>query len=75
MHKAIRKHHTPVRRCVICRTSFPKSELKRYVCTQTESGELIPVFDEKQVMPGRGYYICNSPKCEKRFAKFRGWRK
>ncbi|SIN94956.1 YlxR family protein [Halodesulfovibrio marinisediminis] len=75
MHKAIRKNHTPVRRCVICRTNLPKSELNRYVCIKTESGEIKPVLDEEQVMPGRGYYICNSPECEKRFAKFRGWRK
>ena len=41
----------------------------------TESGNKVPVLDKEQQMPGRGYYICNDPECDKRFVKFKGWRK
>lgn len=47
----------PLRRCRVCRTQLPKSELQRWV--RAESGL---EADDLQKRPGRGYYSC-SPKC------------
>ena len=48
-----------MRRCVVCRQSFHKSELLRIVKTNT--GEIS--FDENGKVDGRGAYVCNSPEC------------
>ncbi|MBO4369061.1 MAG: DUF448 domain-containing protein [Desulfovibrio sp.] len=57
----------PVRMCVICRRRFLKSELTRF--------RLMPdgvlQKDEKQIGPGRGWYICSDPHCAKKFLSFR----
>jgi len=42
------------RTCVICRTKKPKRELFRFL---NKNGRV--VFDKKQEMPGRGFYICS----------------
>jgi len=46
---------TPLRRCRVCRTQRPKSELTRWV--KGENG-LVP--DPAQRQPGRGYYSCSN---------------
>ena len=53
-----RSRHTPLRRCVVCRTSRPKPELVRWVHT----GEGI-ALDATGTSPGRGAYICASESC------------
>ncbi|TIH19137.1 DUF448 domain-containing protein [Marinifilum sp. JC120] len=62
--------HVPTRSCVICRQRFAKEELFRFVVGKGASdSELIP--DEKKVMQGRGYYICDNEKCLERLKFFR----
>lgn len=65
----------PERMCVACRERHPKSTLNRYVLRDT--GEERPGLepDPQQVLPGRGYYICNNEKCAERFKRFKGFGK
>ncbi|MBQ3059359.1 MAG: YlxR family protein [Desulfovibrio sp.] len=56
----------PVRMCVICRRRLPKKELQRHILTP--QGILSP--DAAQTRPGRGWYLCSDPACERRFAKY-----
>ncbi|ACV67793.1 YlxR family protein [Desulfohalobium retbaense] len=68
-----RQHgHQPERMCVICRRRFAKHQLHRLVAS-ADCDRLLD--DPKQTRPGRGYYICPDPACQKRISKFRGWRK
>ena len=48
-----------MRRCVVCRQSFHKSELLRVV--KTAAGEFS--FDETGKVAGCGAYVCKSPEC------------
>ncbi|MDD6180760.1 MAG: DUF448 domain-containing protein [Desulfovibrionaceae bacterium] len=57
----------PERMCVICRRRFPRRELRRHVLSP--SGELC--VDERQTMPGRGWYLCADPCCMQKFAKYK----
>lgn len=76
MDDAIRGKHIPLRTCVICRRRFAKRELLRYVPPTDAAGAgATPVPDERQVLPGRGFYVCDSPECRERFRKFGGWRR
>lgn len=58
--------HIPLRTCVICRQTLPKAELTRH--TLSTAGTLTP--DERQILPGRGYYHCATPSCVERFDRF-----
>ncbi|WP_174404096.1 YlxR family protein [Desulfovibrio subterraneus] len=75
MADTIRKAHAPTRMCVICRSKHAKGELLRYVCPSAGNNDTALVFDEKQVLPGRGYYICSNPECAQRLARFKVRRK
>lgn len=55
----MKKKHIPIRMCVICRSKMEKFKLNRYVFI---NGKL--VLDEKQRLPGRGFYLCNNIKCK-----------
>ncbi|ABM29448.1 hypothetical protein DDE01_21090 [Desulfovibrio desulfuricans] len=66
------ERHQPIRMCVICRRRFAKHELLRYVCPAEGAA---PVADERQVLPGRGWYVCGDPACRERLRKFGGWRR
>ncbi|MCR4666310.1 MAG: DUF448 domain-containing protein [Desulfovibrio sp.] len=55
----------PIRMCVICRRRLLKAELTRY--RVTPDGVL---FDEKQIGPGRGWYVCSDGKCMQKFHRF-----
>lgn len=59
--------HVPVRMCVICRERFAKAALTRYV--KDEHGNLS--MDASMTSPGRGWYVCDSPECARRFARYR----
>ena len=48
----------PMRRCVGCMTSFPKSEIVRIVASE---GKL--VIDHTGKLNGRGAYLCRSLVC------------
>ncbi|MBQ4133094.1 MAG: YlxR family protein [Desulfovibrionaceae bacterium] len=60
--------HTPVRSCTVCRLRFPKRLLLRFVQTRA-SGVMRYVSDEKQILPGRGVYLCSSDACLERGRK------
>lgn len=49
----------PYRQCMTCRRIFPKGQLLRFV--KDHSGGA--VFDERQTMDGRGYYLCPAQGC------------
>ncbi|WP_291495864.1 YlxR family protein [Desulfocurvus sp.] len=63
----------PIRRCVICGARLPKGAMTRYVCPGGGGGQ--PVPDPEQSLPGRGFYCCRAPQCERDFGKYKGWRK
>ena len=67
---AKRTDHVPVRMCVVCRERFPKGELTRYVLNDGESAQ--PVPDPGQVLPGRGFYVCDQARCREVFRQRRG---
>ena len=48
----------PHRKCIGCGKVFDKDTLYRLVLSDGE-----PVIDKKQVMPGRGCYLCKNEKC------------
>lgn len=50
--------HTPTRRCRVCRTPHPKSEMLRWTVIDGQ-----PAPDPAQTAPGRGYYSC-SERCQ-----------
>ncbi|MDL2271560.1 YlxR family protein [Desulfovibrio sp. OttesenSCG-928-I05] len=58
--------HIPARMCVICRKRFPKGDILRFVSPE---GSASPVPDPRQVLPGRGMYVCPDDTCRERFAK------
>jgi len=63
----------PVRTCVGCRAKRPKRELLRVTVADG-----VAVFDRKQKLPGRGFYLCPERSCidkglrEKRLKKVTG---
>ncbi|WP_461211131.1 YlxR family protein [Desulfocurvus sp. DL9XJH121] len=71
MHDA-NARHVPIRMCVICRKRLPKHEMTRYVCPVEAGG---PMRDEKQILPGRGFYVCDDRACVERIATYKGRRR
>ncbi|MBN2828749.1 MAG: DUF448 domain-containing protein [Candidatus Cloacimonetes bacterium] len=71
-NQASKAGHKPERSCVICREKKQKTSMFRLVFV---SHELI--FDIKQIIPGRGYYLCNDNAClgklEKWIRKKKQW--
>lgn len=57
----------PVRMCVICRRRFAKAALRRHVLAP----DGILSIDETHSSPGRGWYLCTDPACERKFVKYR----
>lgn len=58
----------PERMCVICRRRFDKDELTRFVfLTGT-----VPAEDIKQILPGRGYYVCADGGCREKWLRRAG---
>jgi predicted RNA-binding protein YlxR (DUF448 family) len=53
------------RMCVICRERRNKSALIRFVFTE----EALPLEDARQVLPGRGYYICAQGACKEKWLR------
>jgi len=60
----------PVRSCVICRQRFAKKDLSRFVVGKEASDNEL-ISDSKKTMPGRGYYVCESDKCQDKFKFFK----
>ena len=64
--------HIPIRSCFICRKRFAKKQLMRFVCNKEHKTKKMPQqADPKQILPGRGIYVCNSSECIKRVEKFK----
>lgn len=57
---AAKQRHVPLRRCVACGTQSPQRELIRI--NKTPSGEVV-IDQEGNKNPGRGAYLCRSPRC------------
>ena len=53
--------------CVICRRRFSKVDVNRHVLTPQGNLSL----DVEKTRPGRGWYVCSDPVCERKFAKYR----
>ncbi len=65
-NKNSNKGHIPRRSCVVCRKKDEKRNLLRFVIIE---GEI--VFDMKQKLQQRGYYVCNENGCIIKLAKWR----
>ena len=66
----MKKGHTPTRMCLVCRQTFAKKDITRYVFPRepdTNGGTL--AVDATQVKQGRGYYVCLSPECKQKFTQ------
>ena len=69
------ERHEPVRMCVACRQRFAKSLLQRHVLAAGGTAGNGLEADESQVKPGRGWYLCEDPQCQARFAGMKFKRK
>lgn len=59
-HSAPKPKREPERTCIACRNSFAQSWLVRLVLAPNE---LTPRIDFLGKLPGRGVYVCPTPKC------------
>ena len=57
----------PQRTCIACRKEFDKKELYRIV--RTKEGRFF--LDKTGKADGRGAYLCKSPECYAKLAKYR----
>ncbi len=66
-----KEKHVPQRMCVICRNKFAKNSIMRYVFPRENEeqygGKL--EADINQTKPGRGWYVCSSEECQRKFAQ------
>lgn len=54
----------PMRKCVGCMESRPKSDLLRIACViPAEGGRPLILADPEGKLPGRGAYLCKNKKC------------
>ncbi|MDZ7762603.1 MAG: DUF448 domain-containing protein [Desulfovermiculus sp.] len=67
--------HIPQRMCMICRTRLSKNNLYRYVCQRNGHGRPALLFDPHQILPGRGFYVCSDPECQRALVRHKGWQK
>ena len=75
-HMPRRAHiHIPTRMCCICRKRLPKPCLGRYVGTRNSEGRPVLTFDSDQILPGRGFYVCSDPGCQRAMSRYKGWQK
>ena len=59
MNTYLGKQHVPLRSCIACGRSKPKSNLVRIVATLDGAVKL----DLDSTLPGRGAYLCNGGAC------------
>ena len=67
--------HIPQRMCTVCRTRLPKNNLYRYVCQRNGHGQPALLFDPQHILPGRGFYVCSDPECQRALTRHKGWQK
>ncbi|WP_213283954.1 YlxR family protein [Cellulomonas hominis] len=53
----------PVRTCVGCRSTGPRSVLLRVVAATTDAGDPAVVVDVRRALPGRGAWLHPDPRC------------
>ncbi len=66
--------HVPTRMCVICRCRASRHELTRYVLqadAEEKKDRAVLFKDERQICPGRGFYVCADEACVEKFLQFR----
>ena len=63
-------NHIPQRMCAVCRMRCAKRDLTRYA---VQKGPLKP--DPRQILPGRGIYVCAKPECREKFEKSKVFRR
>ncbi|MDR1242374.1 MAG: YlxR family protein [Deltaproteobacteria bacterium] len=51
--------------CVICRGRRNKSGLIRFVFAEGT----LPLEDARQILPGRGYYVCAQGACKEKWLR------
>ncbi|MFO7802428.1 MAG: DUF448 domain-containing protein [Desulfovermiculus sp.] len=73
--RGTRRRHIPQRMCCICRSRLPKSNLYRYVCQRTGQDRPALEYDPQQILPGRGFYVCSDPGCQRALTRHKGWQK
>ncbi len=64
-NKSSKANHIVERSCVICRVKKNKSELLRFISFDGRQ-----VFDLKNVIQARGFYICNDNACLSRLEQW-----
>ncbi len=62
----MKKKHTPIRMCIICRERIPKHLLQRYILSLNKN---VALKATKQKSSGKGSYICSKETCWKKFQK------
>lgn len=65
-----RSRHVPMRRCVVCRTVLPQSELIRFAKGEDGSWRM----DPKRRAGGRGAWLCGRSECHRQKALGRAFR-
>ncbi|MGL4722865.1 MAG: DUF448 domain-containing protein [Desulfovibrionaceae bacterium] len=63
----------PIRTCVICRNTFQKNVLVRYVLCRKEGCE--GMWESSSIAHGRGWYHCYKKECSERFHKSEWYKK
>lgn len=58
-------HHVPLRTCVICKRKAQKQNLFRFILLDGKA-----VFDLKQKIMRRGYYVCDENECLQKLDKW-----
>ena len=58
----MKRYHTPIRTCVVCRQTSDKRTLLRVVRRPEKDGGGV-VADPKGKMSGRGAYVCAAAEC------------
>jgi len=53
----------PLRTCVGCRATGPRSVLLRVVAATTDAGDPAVVVDVRRALPGRGAWLHPEPRC------------
>lgn len=66
----------PVRMCMVCRNRLAKKDLLRLVMDQdsADADKAGLVEDNKQVKPGRGWYVCPDSRCREKIKGQSAWR-
>ncbi|MEX2534738.1 MAG: DUF448 domain-containing protein [Trueperaceae bacterium] len=65
-----RTRHVPLRRCAVCRSSLPQSQLIRFARDGAGDWQL----DRERRAGGRGIWVCTEARCQERKTLGRAFR-